>query len=42
MDILKNLGEEAKKQFHPTEVSPFIYAHHVVCALESGDGRILH
>ena len=40
MDRWENLYIAAKKQFYPTEVSPFLSAHHVVCALESGDGRI--
>ena len=30
----------AKEQYHPEDVSPFIYAHHVVCALESENGEI--
>lgn len=40
MDIWDKLYEEAKKEYHPEEPSPFLYAHHVVCALESEDGRI--
>lgn len=40
MDIWEKLYLEAKKQFHPQEVTPFIYAHHVVCALESENGEI--
>ena len=32
--------EQAKKEFHPEDVSPFVYAHHVVCALESENGTI--
>lgn len=39
-DIWDRLYEEAKKEYHPEEPSPFLYAHHVVCALESEDGRI--
>lgn len=38
MNIWESLFTEAEKQFFPTEVSPVIYAHHVVCALESGSG----
>lgn len=40
MDIWEKLFDEARKEYHPEEVSPFVYAHHVVCALESADGRI--
>ena len=27
MDIWKRMYEKAKEQYHPEEVSPFIYAH---------------
>lgn len=40
MDIWEQLYLKAKEQYHPEEVSPFVYAHHVVCALESEDGQI--
>lgn len=40
MDIWEKLYNEAKKEYHPEEVSPFIDAHHVVCAIEAEDGRI--
>lgn len=40
MDIWKILYEKAKEQYRPENVSPFIYAHHVVCALESESGKI--
>ena len=40
MDIWKQLYLKAKEQYHPEEVSPFVYAHHVVCALESENGEI--
>lgn len=40
MDIWEKLYNEAKKEYHPEEVSPFIEAHHVVCAIEAEDGRI--
>ncbi len=40
MDIWKKLYEKAREQYKPTEVSPFVYAHHVVCALESENGEI--
>ena len=32
--------EKAKEQYHPEDVSPFVYAHHVVCALEAENGEI--
>ena len=40
MDIWERLCEAAKAQYHPEDVSPFIYAHHVVCALEAENGEI--
>ncbi len=40
MDIWERLYEAAKDLYHPQEISPFLYAHHVVCALESGNGTI--
>ena len=40
MDIWEKLYEAAKKEYHPEKVSPFIDAHHVVCAVESADGQI--
>ena len=40
MDIWEKLYEKARKEYHPEDVTPFVYAHHVVCALESGDGTI--
>lgn len=38
--IWETLYEKAKTEYHPEEVSPFLYAHHVVCALESENGQI--
>lgn len=40
MDIWDTLYEKAKEYYHPEEVSPFVYAHHVVCALEAENGEI--
>lgn len=40
MDIWEKIYNAAKNQYHPQEVSPFVYAHHVVCALESESGEI--
>lgn len=40
MDIWEKMYEKAKEHYHPEELSPFIYAHHVVCALESENGDI--
>lgn len=40
MDIWERLYQKAAEQYRPHEVSPFIYAHHVVCALESESGEI--
>lgn len=39
-DIWETLFLRAQEEYHPEEVSPFVYAHHVVCALESEDGTI--
>lgn len=40
MDIWEKLYLKAKKQYHPQEVTPFIYAHGVVCAIEAKNGEI--
>ena len=40
MDIWEKLYNEAKNEYHPEEVSPFIDAHHVVCAIEAENGEI--
>ena len=40
MDIWEELYNKAREQYYPVDVSPFVYAHHVVCALESEDGKI--
>ena len=40
MDIWEKLYNAAKKEYHPEEVSPFIMAHHVVCAIEAENGEI--
>ena len=40
MDIWEELYERVKKEYHPEDVSPFVYTHHVVCALESENGEI--
>jgi len=40
MDIWQTLYERAKKEYAPQELNPFIYAHHVVCALETESGKI--
>lgn len=40
MDIWEQLYLKAKQEYHPEEVSPFVYAHHVVCALEAENGDI--
>ena len=39
-DIWEKLYLAAKKEYHPEDVSPFIYAHNVVCALEAEDGTV--
>lgn len=40
MDIWEKMYEEAKKEYHPEKVSPFIDAHHVVSAVQSESGKI--
>lgn len=40
MDIWEKLYEKAKAEYHPEDVSPFVYAHHVVCAIEAENGEI--
>lgn len=40
MDIWEKMYEKAREQYHPEEVSPFVCAHHVVCALEAENGEI--
>ena len=40
MDIWEQLYLKAKEQYGPRAVSPFVHAHHVVCALESENGEI--
>lgn len=40
MDIWEQMYNKAKEEYHPEQVSPFVNAHHVVCAIESEDGRI--
>lgn len=34
------MHEEAKEFYNPHEVSPFVYANHVVAAIEAEDGKI--
>lgn len=40
MDIWEKMYEQAKKEYHPEDVSPFIRAHHVVAAVQSESGKI--
>lgn len=40
MDIWEKLYLKAKEEYHPEDVSPFIQAHHVVCAIEAENGEI--
>lgn len=40
MDIWERLYEKAKAEYHPEDVTPFVMAHHVVCALEAENGEI--
>ena len=40
MDIWEILYEKAKVLYHPKELSPFVYAYNVICALECENGEI--
>jgi len=40
MDIWEKLYEKAKVYYHPGEITPFLYGHNVVCALEAESGEI--
>lgn len=40
MDIWDKLYQAAKKEYHPESISPFIDAHHVVCAIQAENGEI--
>ena len=40
MDIWQKMYEAAKKEYHPEDVSPFVRAHHVVCAIQAENGEI--
>ena len=40
MDTWEKMYEEAKKLYNPHEVSPFVYANHVVAAIEAEDGKM--
>ena len=40
MDIWEEMYLKAKAEYHPEDVSPFISAHHVVCAVQAENGDI--
>ena len=40
MDIWEKLYNEAKKEYSPEDISPFIDVRHVVCAVEAENGEI--
>ncbi len=40
MDLWEKMYKKAKECYCPKDVSPFVYAHHVVCAIESESGEI--
>ena len=40
MDIWEKMYLKAKEEYHPEDISPFIRAHHVVCAVLSESGNI--
>lgn len=40
MDIWEKLYQKAEEQYHPNELSPFFWANHVACAIESENGEI--
>ena len=40
MDIWEILYKKASEQYCPVDVSPFVTAHHVACAIEAENGEI--
>ena len=40
MDIWQKMYEKAQALYQPQEVSDFVYARHVVAAVEAEDGQI--
>lgn len=40
LDIWEHLYQAAKPLYHPEAVNDYIYAHNVVCALQSKSGKI--
>ena len=40
MDIWQEMYEKAQALYQPQEVSDFVYARHVVAAVEAEDGQI--
>ena len=40
MDIWEKLYMRAKAEYAPQELTPFVYARNVVCAVESASGEI--
>ena len=40
MDIWQKMYEQAQALYQPQEVSDFVYAKHVVAAVEAEDGQI--
>ena len=40
MDVWEKMYEKAKGLYRPEDVSPFVYARNVVCALEAENGEI--
>lgn len=40
MDIWEKMYLKAKQHYHPQDISPCIYGHQVVCAIESVTGEI--
>ena len=40
MDTWEKMYEEARTLYNPHEVSDFVYANHVVAAVEAEDGQI--
>lgn len=40
MATWEELYKQSKDLYHPHEVSPFVYSHHVVAAIEAEDGQV--
>lgn len=40
MDIWEEMYNKAASLYNPSDLSPFFWAHHVVCAMQNDKGEI--